>query len=247
MFKNIKKFIDKNVKTKKKIINRLSKNILLPKSLDEDLRKSFQTKEIINRFILQYMEHLKSSQSKDKIYNDIKNQFKDFEKNYIEKTLPKKLKEIPTNLYEISNAKIFSSTNLVTRSLSTTMGHLWERIASCSDVALSTEDEFDIKIKGVDIIFIKNSKPFYAQMKTLEGTLTGSQAKRSEAELSIHNNSIFVAAFDTGTGWTFNSNKIPRIKGKEFWDQINIDYDFLLENVKKMLKNIENSFVELRD
>ncbi len=41
-------------------------------------------------------------------------------------------------------------------------------------------------------------KLFYAQIKTMEGTLTGSQAPRSEKELSLHKNSYFVAAFETG-------------------------------------------------
>ena len=247
MFKDINKFIQKNTKQKGKIIKRISREIIIPKNIDLNLADSYRIKETINKFVSKYIKQKKSSQTPNQIYDDIRNQFESFEKNYIEEVLPEKLKEIPTNLYKMSNATIFSTSNLVTRSLSTKMGHLWERVANCSNVTLSTEAEFDLKIKGVDIIFIKNDKPFYAQLKTLEGTLTGSQQKRSEQELSIHNNAIFIAAFDTGTGWTFNSKKIQRIKGEEFWSQINIDYDFLLECVKKMIKNIENSFVELRD
>lgn len=247
MFKNISKFIQKDKKTKGKIILRLAKNVPVPEQIDKDLKKSFQIKEVINKFVANYIKEKKSHLSKEQINNNVETEIKKFEKNYIEKILPSKLQEKPTNLYEMSDAKIFASTNLVTRSLSTTMGHLWERLANCSDVTLSTEEEFAIKIKGIDIIFIKNNKPIYTQIKTLEGTLTGSQADRSKSELSIHEQSIFVAAFNTGTGWTFGSDKIPRKKGKEFWEQINIDYDFILKNVKTMIKGIENNFSKLNN
>ena len=95
----------------------------------------------------------------------------------------------------MSGATDFAKINLILRSLSTSMGHLWEDIATSSNLAISTETEFDIKINGVDIIFIKDKKPYYAQIKTLEGTLTGSQVPRSISELSIHKNSYFVSAF----------------------------------------------------
>jgi 2-polyprenyl-3-methyl-5-hydroxy-6-metoxy-1,4-benzoquinol methylase len=102
-------------------------------------------------------------------------------------------------------------------------------------LTISTEKEFDIKINGTDIIFVKEKKIFYAQIKTLEGTLTGSQVPRSIEELSIHKNSYFVAAFETGTDWTFNSDKIQRLKGKEFWSLIELDYDHILNEVKKIV------------
>jgi hypothetical protein len=79
----------------------------------------------------------------------------------------------------------------------------------------------------------------------MEGTLTGSQAPRSTKELSLHKNSYFVAAFETGTGWTFNSKVIPRIKGKEFWSLLGLDYNFILETVKKMIKEIEDYYYNL--
>ena len=105
---------------------------------------------------------------------------------------------------------------------------------------------YNLKIND-DIIFIKDEKPFYAQIKTLEGTLTGSQAPRSESELSIHKNSYFVAAFKTETHWTFNSSKVKRIVGDEFWSMINLDYKFILDEVKKMIKEIEDNFLKMKE
>ena len=146
----------------------------------------------------------------------------------------------------MSGAVDFAKINLILRSLSTSMGHLWEDIAICSKLVISTEKEFDLKINGIDIIFIKDGKPFYAQIKTLEGTLTGSQAPRSESELSMHKNSYFVAAFKTGTHWTFNSSKVKKIVGDEFWSMINLDYKFILDEVKKMIKEIEDGYNKLK-
>ena len=96
-----------------------------------------------------------------------------------------------------------------------------------------------------DPIFLKEDEIFYAQIKTMEGTLTGSQAPRSKKELSLHKNSYFVAAFETGTGWTFNSKVVPRIKGQEFWSLLGLDYNFILETVKKMIKEIEDYYYNL--
>ena len=111
--------------------------------------------------------------------------------------------------------------------------------------SISSFTEFGIKIKGIDIICINNDKPTYIQMKTMEGTLTGSQASRSEDELLIHKNSYFAAVFETGSSWTFNSDKIKKIKGNEFWSIINLDYDYILKEVKLMVKEIEDKFHEL--
>ena len=145
----------------------------------------------------------------------------------------------------MSGAKDFYSMQLVLRSITTTLGNFWEELATLSNNAISTEKEFGMKIKGVDIICIDNNKPTYIQMKTMEGTLTGSQVSRSEEELSIHENSYFAAVFETGSGWTFNSDKIERIKGNEFWSIINLDYSYILKEVKLMVKEIEDKFKKL--
>ena len=238
---DIEEFILKTKKEKKKYIISESKNINPPKNLDIKLHNSYRYKEILNKFIVNYIFKIKeinTAEIKEEITNKI-NLFKD---KFIKQTLPEKLKEIPTNLYQMSGANDFAKINLILRSLSTRMGHLWEDIATSSALAISTEKEFDIKINGVDIIFIKNKKPYYAQIKTLEGTLTGSQVSRSISELSMHKNSYFVSAFETGTSWTFNSDKIKRLLGKEFWSMIDLDYDFILEEVKSMIKDIEDIY-----
>ena len=58
----------------------------------------------------------------------------------------------------------------------------------------------------------------------------------------MHKNSYFVSAFETGTSWTFNSDKIKRLLGKEFWSMIDLDYDFILEEIKSMIKDIEDMY-----
>ncbi|MEH2130105.1 MAG: hypothetical protein V7K86_05490 [Nostoc sp.] len=97
---------------------------------------------------------------------------------------------------------------------------------------------------GIDIIIFSEETVKFAQLKTLKGTLTGSQAPRSKKELSIHQNPLFIAAFNLGD-WTFKDNKIPRIAGKEFWNNIHIDYDLVENHVRNMLQRVDNDFAEL--
>ena len=243
---DIKSFIDETDENKKNFIIKESEKISPPSNIPEVLKTSYSYKEVINKFIVDYIKTKKQNISED--YDTaIKNKIKDFRDNYINNILPNKLKEEATNLYQLSEAFTFAKTNTVTRSLSTKMGHLWEELATCSKKAISTEKEFNLKITGVDLIITENDKPFYCQIKTLEGTLTGSQAPRSITELNIHENAYFISAFKTGTPWTFNSGTIPRLVGKEFWSLIDIDYEKLLEEVKKMIKGIEDNFLKKKE
>ena len=237
---NVDSFFLKTRIEKKKFIISQSEKITDPKNLDQKLFNAYKYKEVLNQFIVEYIN--KKNKNKKEIEKEITNKIDQFKNRFINITLEKKIKETPTNLYQMSGATDFAKINLILRSLSTSMGHLWENIATSSNLAISTETEFDIKINGVDIIFIKDKKPYYAQIKTLEGTLTGSQVPRSISELSIHKNSYFVSAFKTGTPWTFNSDKIEKLLGKEFWVMLDLDYDFILNNVKKMIKTIEDSY-----
>lgn len=241
----LENFINKTRIEKKKYILNLSKTIKAPKTIAKKLHKAYKFKEVLNSFIEVYLSKLKNKLPED-LNSKISEKINLFKNDYIERVLPLKIKEIPTNLYQMSGAIDFAKINLILRSLSTCMGKLWEDIADCSTSTISTEKEFDIKIKGIDIIFIKKKKIFYTQIKTLEGTLTGSQVPRSIEELSIHKNSYFVAAFETGTAWTFNSDKIVRLKGKEFWSLIELDYDHILNEVKKMIKDIENAYYKIK-
>ena len=232
-------FITKSKKERKKYIVDLTKTVSVPKNITKKLHQAYKYKEVLNKFIETYLSKIKS-----KLPKELNSKIS--EKDYMERVLPLKIKETPTNLYQMSGAIDFAKINLILRSLSTCMGKLWEDIADCSMLTISTEKEFDIKINGIDIIFVKEKKIFYAQIKTLEGTLTGSQVPRSIEELSIHKNSYFVAAFETGTDWTFNSDKIQRLKGKEFWSLIELDYDHILNEVKKMIKDIENAYYKMK-
>jgi hypothetical protein len=238
-------FITKSKKERKKYIIDLTKTVSVPKNITKKLHQAYKYKEVLNKFIEVYLSKIKSELPKE-LNLKISEKINLFKNDYIKRVLPLKIKETPTNLYQMSGAIDFAKINLILRSLSTCMGKLWEDIADCSMLTISTEKEFDIKINGIDIIFIKEKKIFYAQIKTLEGTLTGSQVPRSIEELSIHKNSYFVAAFETGTDWTFNSDKIQRLKGKEFWSLIELDYDHILNEVKKMIKDIENAYYKMK-
>jgi len=124
------------------------------------------------------------------------------------------------------------------------MGSLWEKIANISPYVIIPEVEFAIKITGIDIVILSEEKVHFIQLKTLKGTLTGSQVPRSRNELSIQDNPLFAVAFNLGQ-WTFNDSIIPRIAGQEFWSKISIDYDIVENNVKDMLQKIEKAFVQL--
>jgi hypothetical protein len=151
----------------------------------------------------------------------------------------------PSNLFELCGAKLLITSNSVTRSLSTKMGRLWEEISNISPYVIVPEFEFDIKITGVDIIVLIDNTVSFAQLKTSKGTLTGSQVPRAKQELGIHDNPLFIAAFDLGS-WSLSSkSSIPRMAGKEFWNQIHMDYELVEYHVRNMLKKIDQVFAEL--
>lgn len=152
----------------------------------------------------------------------------------------------PENVYQLAGAVKLSAANKATRNLSTTMGLLWERIANISPFAINPEIEFNIKIKGVDLISrnIETGKIEYQQLKTQRNTLTGSQKERSIAELSLHENPVFCACFSLGN-WTFNHAEIPRISGEHFWQRIGIDYEVFERAVKDLMIDLEKIFVDL--
>jgi hypothetical protein len=150
----------------------------------------------------------------------------------------------PHNLFELCGAKFLVTSNSVTRSLSTKMGILWEQIADISPYVIVPEFEFEIKIKAIDIIILAEETVQFAQLKTLKGTLTGSQNNRAKKELSIHDNPLFVSAFDLGD-WTFNNPKINRIAGKNFWNNIYINYEIFEAHVRTLLQRIDKAFAEL--
>jgi hypothetical protein len=56
------------------------------------------------------------------------------------------------NIYEMTGAVKLTFANKVTRTLNTKMGLLWERIANISPFAINPESEFDIAVKGIDLV-----------------------------------------------------------------------------------------------
>lgn len=151
------------------------------------------------------------------------------------------------NIYELSGAVKLSFANKVTRTLSTTMGSLWERLAAISPYSVNPEAEFSLAIRGIDLI----SKNFdtgdieYQQLKTQKNTLTGSQRGRSVSELIIHEHPVFCACFSTKGAWTFNHADIPRVAGEEFWARIGIDYDTLLNKATNLVTTLETKYISL--
>jgi hypothetical protein len=150
----------------------------------------------------------------------------------------------PRNLFELCGAKLLVTSNSVTRSLSTKMGNLWEAIANISPYIIIPEVEFAIQIKGIDIILLTEGNIKFAQLKTLKGTLKGSQVNRAKKELAIHDSALFISAFNLGD-WTFKDNKIPRLAGKEFWNLIHIEYNLVEHHVRKMLQKVDTAFANL--
>ena len=238
-------FIKKD-KTEKKdfIISESQKIKKIPKDVIKDLHQAYKYKEVINKFVTEYIKEIKKNNSNNSSAA-ITNEINKFKKNYIENILPKRINQKIVNVYSLSGADSFAKIQLVLRSLSTSMGSLWEKIAICGNTSISSENEFGLKITGTDLISLIDGNPTYIQIKTMEDTLTGSQGPRSNNELSIHDYSFFAAAFDTGRTWHFKSNKVKKFKGKEFWSKINLDYDYILKNIKVMVKEIETKYYEL--
>ena len=242
---SLEKFIKKNKTDKKKYILEQAKNINPSKKIQPDLWEAYKNKEVINKFIKDYIQLKKSTN--EEIKEKIKDKIDNFKVDYIDNKLANKMSSTKTSLFSMIGADIFKSAQTISRSLSTSMGSLWEKIASCSNSVINTEEEFGIKITGVDAISLINKKITYIQLKTAEDTLTAGQSPRSEMELSIHTNAIFGTAFKTGSTWHFRSAKINKYAGKDFWTKIGLDYDYIFDQIKPMILEIEEKYVELRD
>lgn len=227
---------------------------------DNEIEASRKLSQVINTFIENYFNILikndqsnsaGSALSKSNIAQKIDDQialFKPTAINELNRAMPSRTELIRNakNLYELAGAEKLASANKATRNLSTTMGLLWERIANISPYAVNPEIEFNIKIKGVDLIS-KNKLTNvieYQQLKTKHDTLTGSQKSRSVSELEIHENPVFCACFSLGA-WTFNDPDIPRISGPAFWNRIGIDYSIFEDKVKSLFVDLEKVFIEL--
>ena len=117
------------------------------------------------------------------------------------------------NIYEMSGAVKLSFANKATRSTSTSMGSLWERIAALSLYAINPESEFGVRLPGIDLISknIQTNIIEYKQLKSQKDTLTGSQKKRSVLELEINDNPVFCAVLHNKSSWNFKHKDIQRV------------------------------------
>ena len=146
------------------------------------------------------------------------------------------------NIYQLCDAVKLSTANAITRTYSTKLGLLWEKVASLSPNVLSPELDFgaSYKIPEVDVIILYNNSLYYAQLKTQKNTLTGSQSSRTVAGLTAYKNHWFVACIKTNCDSTI-PKVLNKLIGRQFWDLIGIDYDTeIFPNLKKSVMKIEN-------
>lgn len=150
------------------------------------------------------------------------------------------------NIYQLSGAKNLSAANAITRTYSTKLGLLWERIADLAPNVVSPELDFGVKIPEVDVIVLYDSLLYYTQLKTQKNTLTGSQGNRTVIELTAFDNHWFVACIETDASWTA-PKELNRLLGREFWSKIRIDYDNdIIPNLKKSVAVVENLITKVR-
>ena len=151
------------------------------------------------------------------------------------------------NIYEMAGASKLAFANMVTRNISTTTGLFWEKLAALSPYSINPEREFNLKIKGIDLISMNcyTGVIEYQQLKTQHNTLTGSQVPRTIEELQIHINPIFCASFTNNSSWTFNHHTIPKVSGADFWNRIGIDYVILRQKALELIRDLEYEFTLL--
>ena len=143
------------------------------------------------------------------------------------------------NIYQLANAYKLSAANAITRTYSTKLGLLWEKIADLAPNVISPELDLGYKIPEVDIIVLYDNKLYYTQLKTQKNTLTGSQTKRTIDELNKFQNHWFVACINTNCSSTIPKS-LNKLIGKEFWEKIGIDYDKdIEENLIMSIKEID--------
>lgn len=247
-----------SVLARSKLIEEYASLVSVPAGINADLHRAYQISTVLtptlpNFIQYQIQEDLNQGSILDKNCQSMAiaakcEQFADRFISLMPKWVrsPVEMETDPRNLYEMCGAAVFAESNSISRQLSTAMGNLWEIIVNISPYAVSPEQDFGLKITGIDSIILSEGAPIFAQIKTQRNTLTGSQAPRSRGELKIHHNRIFAAAFCTG-GWTFTSPNIPRVCGAEFWTMAGLDYELLKSHVKEMVLKIQSAYIALQE
>lgn len=216
-----------------------------------DLTSAYQRAEVINTFLPDFIEiQIKedskgesalSRTSQREAIHRIANRFENEIYDWFGSTCFTEHTDSPRNLYELANVPLFALANKITRHISRVMGGMWEEVANISPRCIRPEEDFGVKITGIDLIF-KDTSINYAQLKTQKNTLTGSQAPRSVSELKIQQNPLFCCAFPTAT-WTFPRHpNIKRVAGEEFWDFLGIDYTLVCAAACEMLQRLEGRY-----
>jgi len=212
MFK-FEQFLEADLDERRRLISDQAALETFPEGLASQLQMPFRASKVINRFLGQFIEdQIQSDQNNptgsvllpDNFAGRVDEIFEAYRPGAmarIEKMRPTREELIasPKNLYELAGSVQLAFANKVSRTISTTMGSLWEQIANISPYVVNPETELGIKIPGVDIILknVETSVIEHAQLKTQKNTLTGGQSGRVDAELSIHDHPIFCACFST--------------------------------------------------
>jgi hypothetical protein len=254
------KLISLSISDRAELILEHTKSVDIPPHLkdeNEDIQRAYRISKILTAVLPDFFrDQIQRDQNEQSVLNKINQsnlisqKCKEFETQFIQSMLasqrtPQDMISKPLNLYEMCGAAIFAQSNSISRKLSTKMGKLWEKIVNISPYAVSPEQDFGLRINGIDSIIFPEGEdtPIFIQLKTARGTLTGSQAPRSKRELGLHQKALFAAAFSLGN-WTFLSPDIPRACGDAFWSMIKLDYDILKDCVKEMILKIESAYVE---
>lgn len=245
-------------------IRRLAQTQTFPEGLSPALAETYQTSRVIGRFIDDVIRQRVQADARTELTSVLRPENLRVEiRRIIEGFLPFAVERIreerPTrdeliaknkNIYQLSGAVELAFANKITRTISTNLGGLWEKLAVISPYALDPDQEIGIRLKGIDIIAInrETNQLEFIQLKTTKNTLSGSQSDRTNAELRLHDNPVFAACFNTNTSWTYKgARNIRRIVGAEFWNRIGMDYNIVVQEVGQLILELEDIFVEMLD
>ena len=229
-----------------------SKKVVCPfPNISEELKEAYCLARVIDAFLIQKFFPTQKVLTENQKLHQVDSILNAFEKDIIWSletakkdfvTLRKNPRKLKQNLFIYAGTKQLYLSNKYTRTISTKLGNYLEKIINIDKSrCFDTEAYLQIKIKGVDKFILDNQNIRHVQIKTKKDTLTGSQAKRSVIELSIHPNPVFAAVFDFGKGWHFPKiDGVQRLTGQEFWDLIGFDYEVILEKICQSLRRIEN-------
>lgn len=238
-------------------MNERKDTITITRFVPSDLRGGYQICRILDDYLPAYFdsqEQVSDEQISDQIYLILAK----FKKEVIDSLAKKKddfIKNVTSknkgfiNIFEFSKSENLYLSSIYTRFISENLGHRLEEIANISHKVFSPEESLRKKIKGIDIIVYDDKVVKYTQIKTKKDTLTGSHKSRTIDELSIHPHSLFVAALNMGGSLTIGDKDkygdgIKRLVGDEFWSLIGLDYNFILDRLSQVIRELDKELYE---